>query len=252
MASLNQLVSQVAIKYGKTFDHGLRESTRSLILQLRNQEIRRSYTGNGLIDQVFKQSFIVECIEVSFDEFDFKEKSVRDVYGGKRIHLRTRNRVPRPIRFTNNIPFTTIRCPGYKSLPLMYAPDYMVSTYSTNKDFRNKMYYTYKNNLIYFYNVGEKYLDFHSNESSHPVWIPDEEKETPIEGEKIYYMLIEAPFEKPHLIDVNDNLDYEYFDDNEYLIPEDMIPAILNQIYANYNLGGANDKYIIHKEGQPE
>ena len=57
MASINQLVSEFAHSLGQPHNKALRENLKLLIVQTRNEVVRRSYENHGYVDKILTQRF---------------------------------------------------------------------------------------------------------------------------------------------------------------------------------------------------
>ena len=99
MATLNQLISEIAHAAGSPNTLAVRRNIRQAIIHTRNELIRQSYERHGYTDKGLEQRFRLELIDVPDG----------DIYGTKDLNLplikRTKNKVPRPVRLINNIPF---------------------------------------------------------------------------------------------------------------------------------------------------
>ena len=110
MATLNQLISEIAHAAGSPNTLAVRRNIRQAIIHTRNELIRQSYERHGYTDKGLEQRFRLELIDVPDG----------DVYGTKDLNLplikRTKNKVPRPVRLINNTPFQSIRTSGVYNL----------------------------------------------------------------------------------------------------------------------------------------
>lgn len=235
MASINQIVSEIVHSVGQPNNIALKENVKLLIYQTRNELIRKSYENHGYIDKVLTQRFKIELIDLldgdiqltytnnpnnsqeiydrvidnpfKFEEYnpDLSEFLAR----GIKYIKRSKQRIPRPIRLTNNLPFDRVSSVGYhsnKEIPFIKE---------TSARFRSSVpgltglpSYDYINGYIYIF--------------------PSDNK--PFKLNKI---VIESVFEKPKQIEINtDTYDEEYekerldMDDDEWLFSEDMIGQI--------------------------
>ena len=64
MASLAQLVSEMAHSVGQPNNHALRENIRLLIIHTRNEVIRRSHENHGYVDRVLTQRYKVTLQDI--------------------------------------------------------------------------------------------------------------------------------------------------------------------------------------------
>ena len=65
MASIAMMVSELAHSLGQPNNHVLRENLKLLIIQTRNECIRRSYENHGYVDKGLTQRFRVTLTEVN-------------------------------------------------------------------------------------------------------------------------------------------------------------------------------------------
>lgn len=207
MASINQLVSDIAHTLRQPNNEPLRRSIKSAIITTRNELIRRSYENHGYIDRGFMQRFKVSLKNVP-DGDPINVDS--DVAASLKPIKRTVDVVPRPVRLTNNLPFARVSSAGFsanRELPFIKE---------TTARFRRSVpglcgmpAYDYINGYIYIFPIGDKLVNF----------------------EKI---VIEGPFEHPNEIDLENAVTDEWsvmFDDNEYLLSEDMVGQIKEILY---------------------
>ena len=208
MASISMMVSELAHSLGQPNNHVLRENLKLLIIQTRNECIRRSYENHGYVDKGLTQRFRVTLTEVNDGDITIPDE-IKDYVAIDKIK-RTTEKVPRPIRLTNNLPFDRVSSVGYaNNREFPYIKE-------TTARFRNSVpglcgaiSYDYINEYLYLY--------------------------PPRRGTfELNQIVIESAFEHPNEISLGngeittDNLIY---DDNEYLIPEDMYGQIKDIIY---------------------
>lgn len=222
MASLNQLISEIAHAVGDPNNVPLRRNIRYAILHTRNELIRRSYETHNYVDKGLQQKFRISLIDVPDG----------DLYNSGLLRLppikRTKFKVPRPVRLTNGLPFQSIRTVGFNNNEIAFAKEASAQFYHHLAGFCNQPIYDYINEYIYFY--------------SHDAdWFKG-----------IGSVIIESVFETPHLIpeetieEVKDipinKIDEEtQFDDDEFLLPEDMIGAIKDIIFKRNLLDVARE-----------
>lgn len=207
MASISMLVSEFAHSLKQPNNKALRENIKLLIIHTRNEIIRRSYENHGYVDKGLVQRFKVSLTEVYDGELELPE-GFEDIDVAK--VKRSLQKVPTPVRLTNNLPFDRVSSVGYATnREFPYIKE-------TTARFRNSVpglcgaiSYDYINEYIYLYPPRRKTFD-------------------------LQQIVIESSFEHPNEIalangDIStDNLIY---DDNEYLIPEDMYGTIKDIIY---------------------
>lgn len=208
MASIAMMVSELAHSLGQPNNHVLRENLKLLIIQTRNECIRRSYENHGYVDKGLTQRFRVTLTEVNDGDITIPDE-IKDYVAIDKIK-RTTEKVPRPIRLTNNLPFDRVSSVGYaNNREFPYIKE-------TTARFRNSVpglcgaiSYDYINEYLYLYPPRKGTLELNQ-------------------------IVIESAFEHPNEISLSngeittDNLIY---DDNEYLIPEDMYGQIKDIIY---------------------
>ena len=208
MASIAQLVSEMAHAVRQPNNKPLRENLRLLIIQTRNEIIRRSYENHSYVDKGLTQRFRVTLTDVNDGDIVLPD-SIKDFVAIDKIK-RTTEKVPRPIRLTNNLPFDRVSSVGYaNNREFPYIKE-------TTARFRNSVpglcgaiSYDYINEYLYLYPPRRGTLELNQ-------------------------IVIESAFEHPNEISLGngeittDNLIY---DDNEYLIPEDMYGQIKDIIY---------------------
>ena len=208
MASIAMMVSELAHSLGQPNNHVLRENLKLLVIQTRNECIRRSYENHGYVDKDLTQRFRVTLTEVNDGDITIPDE-IKDYVAIDKIK-RTTEKVPRPIRLTNNLPFDRVSSVGYaNNREFPYIKE-------TTARFRNSVpglcgaiSYDYINEYLYLYPPRRGTLELNQ-------------------------IVIESAFEHPNEISLGngeittDNLIY---DDNEYLIPEDMYGQIKDIIY---------------------
>ena len=207
MASIAQLVSEMAHAVRQPNNKALRENLRLLIIQTRNEIIRRSYENHGYIDKILTQRFKVSLTTVNDGDIQLPEEY--DDYDITKIK-RTLQRVPRPVRLTNNLPFDRVSSAGFKTnREFPYIKETSARFRIAIPGFCGMPCYDYINEYIYIFPVDNK----------------------PFELDKI---VIESAFEHPNeisLINCTETTDSIWLAENEYLLSEDMIGQIKEIIY---------------------
>ena len=207
MASIAQLVSEMAHAVRQPNNKALRENLRLLIIQTRNEIIRRSYENHGYVDKILTQRFKVSLTTVNDGDIQLPEEY--DDYDITKIK-RTLQRVPRPVRLTNNLPFDRVSSAGFKTnREFPYIKETSARFRSAVPGLCGMPCYDYINEYIYIFPVDNK----------------------PFELDKI---VIESAFEHPNeisLINGTETPDNIWLDENEYLLSEDMIGQIKEIIY---------------------
>lgn len=207
MASISMLVSEFAHSLKSPNNKALRENIKLLIIHTRNEIIRRNYENHGYIDKGLTQRFKVNLTNVYDGEIELPEE-IEDI--DITLIKRSLQKVPNPVRFTNNLPFDRVSSVGYKtSKEFPFIKE-------TSARFRNSVpglcgmpCYDYINGYIYIFPTDNRSFDL----------------------EKI---VIESAFEHPTEIQFSNNeidgMDV-LMEENEFLLSEDMIGQIKEIIY---------------------
>ena len=207
MASIAQLVSEMAHAVRQPNNKALRENLRLLIIQTRNEIIRRSYENHGYVDKILTQRFKVSLTTVNDGDIQLPEEY--DDYDITKIK-RTLQKVPRPVRLTNNLPFDRVSSAGFKTnREFPYIKETSARFRSAVPGLCCMPCYDYINEYIYIFPVDCK----------------------PFELDKI---VIESAFEHPNeiaLINGTETPESIWLDENEYLLSEDMIGQLKEIIY---------------------
>ena len=207
MASIAQLVSEMAHSVRQPNNAALRENLKLLIIQTRNEVVRRNYENHGYVDKILTQRFKVSLTTVNDGDIQLPEEY--DDYDITKIK-RTLQRVPRPVRLTNNLPFDRVSSAGFKTnREFPYIKETSARFRSAVPGLCGMPCYDYINEYIYIFPVDCK----------------------PFELDKI---VIESAFEHLNeisLINGTETPDSIWLDENEYLLSEDMIGQIKEIIY---------------------
>jgi len=207
MASIAQLVSEMAHAVRQPNNKALRENLKLLIIQTRNEIIRRSHENHGYVDKILTQRFKVSLTTVN--DGDIKLPEEYDDYDITKIK-RTLQKVPRPVRLTNNLPFDRVSSAGFKTnREFPYIKETSARFRSAVPGLCGMPCYDYINEYIYIFPVDCK----------------------PFDLDKI---VIESAFEHPNeiaLINGTETPESIWLDENEYLLSEDMIGQIKEIIY---------------------
>lgn len=207
MASIAMLVSEFAHSLKQPNNKALRENIKLLIVHTRNEVIRRSFENHGYVDKGLVQRFKINLTDVYDGEIELPEGMEDiDVTSIKR----SCQKVPTPVRLTNNLPFDRVSSVGYRtSREFPFIKE-------TSARFRNSVpglcgmpCYDYINGYIYIFPADNKAFEL----------------------EKI---IVESAFEHPTEIQIAnnevDNMDV-LMEENEFLLSEDMIGQIKDIIY---------------------
>ena len=208
MASIAQLVSEIAHSVRQPNNKALRENIKLLIIQTRNEVIRRSYENRGYTDKFLTQRFKVTLTSVNDGEIVLPEG-----YENTDIDQikRTLQKVPRPVRLTNNLPFDRVSSAGFKTnREFPFIKETSARFRSAVPGLCGMPCYDYINEYIYIFPAEGKSFDINA-------------------------IVIESAFEHPNEVSLlNGTLAPEdmWLDENEYLLSEDMIGQIKEIIYS--------------------
>ena len=207
MASISMLVSEFAHSLKSPNNKALRENIKLLILHTRNEVIRRSFETHGYVDKGLVQRFKVSLTDVYDGEIELPE-GMEDV--DINLIKRSSQKVPTPVRLTNNLPFDRVSSVGYKtSRELPFIKETSARFRSSVPGLCGMPCYDYINGYIYIFPADNKAFEL----------------------EKI---IIESAFEHPTEIQIaNNEIDSMdvLMEDNEFLLSEDMIGQIKDIIY---------------------
>ena len=197
----------MAHSVGQPNNKALRENLKLLIIQTRNEVIRRSYENHGYVDKILTQRFKVTLTTVNDGEITLPQ-GYEDVDIVK--IKRTEQKVPRPVRLTNNLPFDRVSSAGYKTnREFPYIKETSARFRGSVPGLCGMPCYDYINEYIYIFPAEGKSFDANA-------------------------IVIESAFEHPNEISLaNGTLSAEdmWLDQNEYLLSEDMIGQIKEIIY---------------------
>ena len=207
MASISMLVSELAHSVKGANNQAVRENIKLLIIHTRNEVIRRSYENHAYVDKILTQRFKVSLTSVNDGEIvlpeGYEDSDITKI-------KRTTQRVPRPVRLTNNLPFDRVSSAGFatnREFPFIKE---------TSARFRSSVpglcgmpCYDYINEFIYIFPpIGKSF--------------------------ELGNIIIESAFEHPNIIEkengYSDDMDI-LLDENEWLLSEDMIGQIKEIIY---------------------
>ena len=210
MSSIAQLVSEIAHSVKQPNSVPVRRAIKLSIIHARNNLIRKSFSNHNYSDKVLQQRFRVSLIDVPDG----------DIYGSEGIITntikRTANKVPRPVRLTNNLPFHSVRTVGVTNPhEIAFVKEASAKFYNSLPGMCPVITYDYINEYIY-------------------INIPEENK-----LQNLGAIIVESVFEYPHIIQtetVDGKLDLDSIDDNdEFLLPEDMIGTVKKLVLETWN-----------------
>ena len=205
MASIAQLVSEFAHSLGQPNNQALRNNIKSLIIHTRAEVIRRSYENHNYIDKGLTQRYRVSLISVNDGDIELPDGVSVDKI------KRTKQKVQRPVRLTNNLPFDRVSTVGYKTnREIPFIKETVARFRGSLPGMCGAISYDYINDYIYLYPA-------HNNKVLN-----------------LGAIVIESAFEHPNQIilengDANE-LDVA-LDDNEWILSEDMVGQIKEIIY---------------------
>lgn len=223
MATLNQLTSEIAHSIQQQDNVAAKRAISLSIIHSRNQLIRHSYEGHNYIDRGLQQRFRCELIDVPDGDLVGFNNSTKI--------KRTKNKVPRPVRLTNNLPFSSVRTIGVENpIEIAFVRTATSKYYANLPGFCPSVTYDYLNDYIYIDTTKNNIL------------------------KDLQFITVEAAFEYPNLILDNLNQDDEFkeldlyngitaeisdklieLEDNEFLIPEDMVNDIKKLVLETIN-----------------
>ena len=210
MASISQLVSEIAHSVKQPDSIPVRRAIKLGIIHARNELIRHSYTNHNYIDKVLQQRFKLTLTNVPDGDLYNSQDVIIDTI------KRTTNKVPRPVRLTNNLPFHSVRTAGMKNpVEIAFVKEASAKYYSKLPGMCPSITYDYINEYIY-------------------INIPKESMLADIGS-----IIVESVFEYPHIIPtetVDGKLDLDSIDDNdEFLLAEDMIETVKKLVLETWN-----------------
>lgn len=209
MASIAMLVSEMAHAFGRPNNRAFREAAKLAIIHTRNEIIRHSYEQHGYVDKGMTQRFRVSLTDVNDGDITLPEDLDGIDLGLTQIK-RSTQRVPRPVRLTNNLPFDRVSTAGYKTnREFPYIKETSARFRSSVPGLCGMPCYDYINEFIYIFPTGDSALDINA-------------------------IIIESAFEHPNIVEVNNGYTDEFtvdMDENEWLLSEDMIGQIKDIVY---------------------
>ena len=205
MASIAQLVSEFAHSLGQPNNQALRNNIKSLIIHTRAEVIRRSYENHNYVDRGLTQRYRVSLISVNDGDIELPDGVSVDKI------KRTKQKVQRPVRLTNNLPFDRVSTVGYKTnREIPFIKETVARFRGSLPGMCGAISYDYINDYIYIYPASNN------------------------KALNLGAIVIESAFEHPNQIilengDANE-LDVA-LDDNEWILSEDMVGQIKEIIY---------------------
>lgn len=225
MSSINQLVSEIAHSVNQADSVPVRRAIQLGIIHARNELIRKSFGNHSYTDKGLQQRIRLELIDIPDGDIPNTE------YLKLKNIKRTKNKVPRPVRLTNNLPFHSVRTTGVvNAIEIPWVKEASAKYYKHLPGFCNGPTYDYINEFIYISVDTDNLI---SNNKS---------------------IIVESVFEYPHLInaeqsDKTEDEIYEFVNfDDEFLLPEDMIGAVKKMVLETFIPEIIKDTNQIHKD----
>lgn len=201
------LVSEFAHALKQPNNKALKENLKLLIVHTRNELIRRSYENHSYVDRGLVQRFRVNLTDVYDGEVVLPE-GCDDV--DITLIKRSVQKVPTPVRLTNNLPFDRVSSAGFKtSREFPFIKETSARFRSAVPGLCSMPCYDYINGYIYIFPTENKSFDLNQ-------------------------IIIESAFEHPTEIQIENNeVDSMnvLMEENEFLLSEDMIGQIKDIIY---------------------
>lgn len=203
MASLNQIVSEIAHAIYQPNNFTTRQTIRSAVIHTFNEQIRQTYERYANVDKILMQRYRISLINVP--DGDIFQSLVSTKYKVKR----SKTRIPRPVRLDNNLPFVSVRTVGYDNMAIPFIKEANAQFYKALPGMCTSLSYDYINGYLYV------------NSNGNPLIEP------------LGHIVIESAFEIPTEIPVEttEGVESNFDNDDEFIIPEDMVEQIKDVIY---------------------
>lgn len=203
MASLNQIVSEIAHAIHQANNFTTRQTIRSAVIHTFNEQIRQTYERHANVDKILMQRYRISLINVP--DGDIFQSLVSTKYKVKR----SKTRIPRPVRLDNNLPFVSVRTVGYDNMAIPFIKEANAQFYKALPGMCTSLSYDYINGYLYVNSNGNCLI------------------------EPLGHIVIESPFEIPNEIPVEttERIESNFDNDDEFIIPEDMVERIKDVIY---------------------
>lgn len=203
MASLNQIVSEIAHAIHQPNNFTTRQTIRSAVIHTFNEQIRQTYERHANVDKILMQRYRVSLISVP--DGDIFQSLVSTKYKVKR----SKTRIPRPVRLDNNLPFVSVRTVGYDNMAIPFIKEANAQFYKALPGMCTSLSYDYINGYLYVNGNGNPLI------------------------EPLGHIVIESPFEIPTEIPIEteEGVESNFDNDDEFIIPEDMVEHIKDVIY---------------------
>lgn len=210
MSSINQLISELAHSVQQADSVPVRKALKLSIIHTRNKLVRESFANHKYTDKILQQRYRISLIDVpDGDPYLTDAELINKITKIKR----SANKVPKPTRLINNLPFLSVRTAGVENpVEIAYVKEAGSKFYKALPGFNPIITYDYINGYIYVNNINAE------------------------DYKKLGYIIIESPFETPELIGIETQEGIENFaDDDEYFIPEDMVPDLKKLVLETFN-----------------
>lgn len=203
MASLNQIVSEIAHAIHQPNNFTTRQTIRSAVIHTFNEQIRQTYERHANVDKILMQRYRISLINAP--DGDIFQSLVSTKYKVKR----SKTRIPRPVRLDNNLPFVSVRTVGYDNMAIPFIKEANAQFYKALPGMCTSLSYDYINGYLYVNSNGNHLI------------------------EPLGHIVIESPFEIPDEIPVEttEGIESNFDNDDEFIIPEDMVERIKDVIY---------------------
>ena len=198
MSSLNQLISELAHTVGQPNNVPLRRHLRQAIIHHRNELVRQSFNRHNYIDKQLWQRYKITLIDVP-------ESDVVGVELGDKVK-RSERKILKPVRFTDNLPLKSVRTLGARPIEIAHVKQAGGQFYKSLPGMCAMPVYDLINYYLYINYTNAR-----------------------IDLAQINQVVIEAPFEYPHLVPeetTEGQIEVPVDDNDEFLLPEDMIPQL--------------------------
>ena len=212
MASIAMLVSEIAHSLKQPNNQALRENIKSAIIHIRAELIRHSYEQHGYVDKGLTQRFRVSLKDVADGDIELPDEL--DIHDAG-VVKRTLQKVPKSIRLTNNLPFDRVSSVGWKTnREFPYIKETSARFRGLVPGLSGMPCYDYINSYIYIFPQNCEHFN-------------------------LQQIVIESAFEHPTPIQIDNgevNAMDALMDENEWLLPEDMVGQIKDIVYKRENL----------------
>lgn len=210
MASINQLISEMAHSVQQSDSVPVRRALRLGIVHARNEMVRRSNDNNKITDKVLQQRFRITLMDVpDGDTVVAKGLPVSKI-------KRSTHKVPRAVRLNHNLPFHSVRTAGMENpIEIAFVKEASAKFYKHLPGMCPVASYDLINEYIYINTINDERL------------------------RAINSIVVESVFEYPFSIQTEThegkvNID-DIDDDDEFLLPEDMISGIKKIVLETFN-----------------